>query len=197
MVNLLDQIVQHVELSRHLCAANDSGHRMFRCAQGSLQRLQLSLHGTTSISWQDMREPFGGHMRTMRRRKGIVYVKIAVGGNGACKFRIIRFLARPKPRVFEERDITIGQYTQRLGNNVARYFRYKHDLAAEHLLQGIEHHRYRHFTMLRALGTPEMCEQKDLGPLIRQFQHRRQQRTHARFIGHAPVSHRHVQVNAH
>ena len=196
MVNLLDQMVQHVELGRNLCPAHDSGNGMFRRAQGSLKRIQLSLHRTTGISWQDISEAFSRHVRTMRRRKGIVYIKIAVGGNGACEFRIIRFLARPKPRVFEERDITIGQYTNRLRNNVARYFWDKHDLAAKHFLQGVEHHRHRHFAMLRAIGSPEMGKQQDLGSLIRQFQHRRQQRTHARFFRHTPVSHGDVQVNA-
>ena len=41
-----------------------------------------------------------------------------------------------------------------------------------------------------------MCEQKDLSPLIRQFQHSRQQRTHARFIRNTPVRHGYIQVNA-
>ena len=79
-------------------------------------------------------------MRTMCCRKGIVNVEITIGSNGTREFRIVLFLTRPKARVFEERDIPIRQYTNRLCNHVARYFGHEHNLAAKHLLQGIEDH---------------------------------------------------------
>ena len=136
-------------------------------------------------------------MRPMRRGKGIVHIEIAIFGNGFGEFRIVLFLARPEPGIFQKRNVAIGQYTNRLAYDIACDFGHEHDFAPNNFLQRIEHHGNRHFAMLCPLGTTEMRQQQDLCALVAQFQNGRQQGAQAHIIGDTPVGHGDIQIHTH
>src|SRR3546814_3971680 len=101
-----DLMAQHVDLARHFRAADHRCDRMCRIAERGVERLQFGLHRAPRISGKPARDALGRTMRAVRRRKGIVDVKVADFGERVGKGRIVLFLAGMEARIFRSEEHT-------------------------------------------------------------------------------------------
>ena len=74
-----------------------------------MKRLQFRFHQPPGIGGQQARHPFRAGMRTMRRRKRVIYKGITKLGECGRHGGVILFLTGMKARVFQQQHITIGQ----------------------------------------------------------------------------------------
>ena len=197
MLDLADEVFEHVELGRDLGPADYGGYRRLRRAERGVECPQFRFHRAPRIGGEEMRQPLGRGVGAVRGGEGIVDVEIAVRRNRLGEFGIVRFLARPEPHIVEQPDIAIAQDADRLLDHGPRDFGDEHDFLVQNPLDIALHHAGAHGRVALALGPAEMREQQDLGALVRQLEDGLLDRLDAGDVAGAPLLHRQVEIDAH
>src|SRR6478735_2093027 len=105
MIDLADEMSEDGELGRHFRPADDGSNRPRRIAERTLERLELRLHGTARVAWQEMRDTFGRRMRPVRNGEAVVDVMIAERRHRLGELGIVLFLTGVKAGVFEHANV--------------------------------------------------------------------------------------------
>ena len=74
-----------------------------------------------------MRQPFRGRMCTVRSRKRIIDVEIAMRRDGSSEFSIVCLFTRPEAHIVHQSDVTGAQDTNRLIDHRPRNLGNEHD----------------------------------------------------------------------
>ena len=138
--------------------------------------LELALEQEAGVGREQVRDPLGRGVRTMRRAERVVHVQVGLGGELLRQCGVVRRLARVEPRVLEHTHALVG---------------------SEQLEQPLGDRRDR----IRGVGPLRAAEVRADDDLCRvaleQQAQGRQRRSDAGVVGHAAVLERDVQVRAH
>ena len=108
-VDPLHDVAQHVELARHLGAADHRRGRALGAAQRRLERLQLGLHQPPGIGRQPLGQAGDRGVGAVRDRECVVDVEIAQRGELVGEGRVALLLAGMEAQVLEQRHAALGQ----------------------------------------------------------------------------------------
>ena len=161
-----------------------------------VERFDFRLHGAAGIGRKFPRQALGRSVRAMRGGESVVDIEVAELRERRDEIRRVLFLAGMEAGVFEHqhvarlhrRDGLLGIWPDailREGDRLAENFRDR------------GHDRRQRLALVAALGPAEMRKQDRLAALVRDLADRRDGRADARVVGHAPVLHRHVEIDAH
>ncbi len=89
-------MVEHADLRRNLGAADNRDDRRPGIVHDATEHLELARHQLAGNRRQEMRDAFGGRMRTMRGAEGVVDVDVRECREPASERRIVRLLAGSK-----------------------------------------------------------------------------------------------------
>ncbi len=195
-VDLLDEVEEHVDLGRHLGAADDGDDRPLRVAERGLQRLQLLLHGAAGVGGEVVGEPGGGGVGAMGGGERVVHPHVAELGELGGEEGIVLLLALVEARVLQNQDVAILHRRDRLFGGGTDAVIGEGDRLAQHLADGGDHLLQRILRVGSVLRAAEVGEQDRLAAGVDDVEDRRGRRADARVVGDLAVSHRDVEVDA-
>jgi hypothetical protein len=193
VIDLADEVLEHIELGRNLGPADHGRDRRLRIAQRLFQRLKLGLHRAAGKGRENVRQPLGGGMGAVRGGKGIVHVEIAKAGKAFDHGGIVLFLATEEAGVLQHGNVT---GLQRRDGGLVAFPVHVLDRAAQHVRERRDDLLQRELCRRLALGAAEVGENQHHGALVGQFGQRRHRRAQAGIVGHRAIGHGHVQVLA-
>ena len=169
------EVHEHPELVGDLRPARDQDERVLDVAEEPAEHLQLLLEEQARVGREQVRDPLGRRVRSMRRAERVVHEQIPSGGEATRRLRVVRRLARIEARVLEYFDAMVRQKlaeTRRHGRNRER---------------GIGAFR----------PTEVRADRHVRCASLQQMSKRRQRRADPRVVGDPPVLERNVQVRPH
>jgi hypothetical protein len=133
VIDLGDQMAQHVELGRDLGASDHGRNRAFGLAERLFQRLQLRFHGAPGISGQQAGDGFGGTVGAVGGGESVVHIQVAERSHFAGKLGVVLFLARVEAGVFQDGDVARLQLRDIVGGERAGAVADEADRTAQHI----------------------------------------------------------------
>ena len=166
---------QHAELVVDLRPARDQHERALDASEEPAEHLQLLLEQQARVGREQMRDPLGRRVRSVRRAERVVHEQVPAGGEATRRLRVVRRLARIEARVLEYFDAIVRQKLA----DTCRHGR--HGERGIGALRPAEVRADRHVS----------CAS------LEQVSKRRQRRADPRVVGDPPVLERNVQVRPH
>ena len=156
------QVLDDLELVRHLCAAEDGDERPLGTLEHAAEVLYFLRHQQTGGYLRDvMNDPFGGGVGAVSRAEGIVDVHVSERGELAGELGVVFLFFRMEAQVFEQNDTTrtgfLDGSTRRLTDGVLG----KNNGSAEQFRQAIGHRLQRVLGIGLSLRSPEMGRQNE------------------------------------
>ena len=194
-VDLLDQVLQEIELGRHLGAADDGGHRTLGGFERLGKRIELRLHAAPGIGRELVAEPLGRGMRPMCRRERVVHPEIAEPGKRGGELGVVLLLAFVEARVFEAEDVAgLHRGDGGFGGSADAIVDERHRPFDD--LRDGSGDRPQRLLRIAALRPPEMREQDHLAALVGDLGDGRAVPLDSGRVGDLAVLHRDVEIDA-
>src|SRR5664279_3295097 len=143
-----------------------------------------------------MREPFGGGVRAVRHREGVVDENVAELGDRGDESRIVLLLAGIKACVLQADDVAVLHRRHRALSGLADAVVNEFDRPFDDV-RHLGGHRLERIFLIAPLRAAEMREQDHLGALVGDLGDGVRHALDAGGVGDNTVLHRHVEVDAH
>ena len=194
-IDLADEVFQQVDLGGDLGAADDRDHRFGRRFQRLAERVEFGLHGAPGIGRQFVAEAFGGSVRAVRRREGVVDPDVAELCQLGDERRIVVFLFFMEAGIFQTKDVAVLHRRDGLFGDFADAIVGEGDRLLDHLRQR-RGDRLQRILGVASLGPAEMREQYHLAALAGYLGDGRCDALEPGGVGDAALLHRHVEIDA-
>ena len=195
-VDLGHEMGEHVDLARHLGAADHGGRRALGLLQHAHQRVDLLHQQRPGIGRQQPRNRVGGGVRAMRRRERVVDEQVAERGQPLGELGVVLLLALVEAQVLEHGDLPGQQRSDRALRRLADAVGREDDGMAEQLAQLVRHGLQAELGIGAALGPAEMRDHDDARAASGQVLQARDEPLEPRRVGDLAVRHGHVEIGA-
>ena len=194
-VGFRQERLKHANLRAHLRATDDRKERPLGRGKEAGEHADLGLEEQAGVRRQNVRDPLGRRVRTMRRAEGVVHVRVERGGEGLRERRIVALLLGMEADILQQERLAEGRGADLLGDLVADAVRGEGDAVSEELREALGDRRKAE-RIVGALRAAQMRADPDHRPAVQERAHRGKRRADARVVRDAAVLDRDVQVRA-
>ena len=186
-----EEVLDHLELARHLGAAEDRDEGTGRRFEQGAEMAQLGRHQQPGGRLGQMaHDAYGRRVRAMRRAESVVDVAVGWGRQGLGARRVVSLLARVKPQVLEQHDPTRSGTRHRLGHGGADRILGEHDRTAKQLGQPGRDRSQREGRVRRPFRAAEMGAEDHGGAPLERVGQRGQRGAHPGVVADDAVADR-------
>ena len=107
-VDLVEQVLEHLDLVADLGAADDRRERVLRVLEQLAEVGELLLHEQAGVGGAELRDPDGAGVRPVGGAEGVVHVDVAVRREGLGEGRVVRLLLHVEAEVLEQQDLPVA-----------------------------------------------------------------------------------------
>ena len=195
-VHTRDQVLDHLELVRHLRAAKNRDERPLGILEHLPEVLDFLRHQEAGRSLRDvMDDALGRRMRAMRGPERIVDVDVGERGERFREAGVVLLLLRVEPQVLEQDDAAFAGLRDRLRRRLADAVFRERDGPPEQLRQPRRHGTERILGIRLALRPPEVRREDDGRALLEGVLDRREGRADARVLSDPAVFDGYVEID--
>jgi uncharacterized tellurite resistance protein B-like protein len=198
-VDARQEVLDHLELVRHLRAAEDRGERMVRPLEHAAEMLEFGGHQQPSRGFLHVSDdPLRRRVRPVRRSERVVHVDVREIGELLREGGVVLFLPRMKTQILQQDDSMVAGLGDRVLRGLSDAVLGEDNRPAPQLSGACGHGLQRVLWIRLALRAAEMRTQDDrLRAVLERVPDRRQRGADPRVIRDFAVLHRHVEVDAH
>ena len=199
-IDAADHVLDHVDLVRHLRAAEDDDEGTVRLLERVAEIFQFALHQQTGRrTLHEVRDALDRCVRAMRGTERVVHVAVGERGERLSELRIVFFFFGVKAQVLEEHDFRSARLV-RVGDRALCFAadaigREQHGLA-DKLRQPIRDRPQAHLGIWLAFRPAQMAREHDRAPVIERVLNRRQRLADPRVVADATRFEGHVEIDA-